>query len=231
MTSPLAVLDRHLYTTNEAARLLHIPTPKLRRWLEGYARRGVFYKPVIRIEPTGSDEVTWGEFVEGGLLSEYRTNVPLQRLRPVIEELRQELGLPYPLAHFRPLVDERALELVFRAQELVDLDDELFLIRRVRGRDAGWQLQWAEPVLAFMRKAEFNPDGFVYRLHPQESAVVIDPNVEFGIPQVGGIRTETIAEAYATGESVNQIAEAWGLTADQVHAAIRWELSLAREVA
>lgn len=231
MESRLAILGQPLYSVREAARLLRIPSAKLRRWLEGYRRAGVFYQPVIRVEPSGSDDVTWGEFVKAGLLAEYRTDgrVPLQRLRPVIQELREELGVPYPLAHFRPLVDEGARELVFRAQELAGLDDELFLIRRVQRQQKVWQLQWAEPVQSFLRKAEFDPDGLIRRFRPQESAVLIDPEVEFGIPQVDGIRTETIAEAIAAGESVEDVGRAWELTPQQVQAAVRWELSISRE--
>src|SRR5882762_8804454 len=86
----LAVLDRPLYTIPEAGRLLRIPAPKLRRWLEGYRRGESRYPPVIRTDPTGSEGVTWPEFVEAGLLAEYRTKVPLQRMRPLIDELRRE---------------------------------------------------------------------------------------------------------------------------------------------
>src|SRR5207249_1352248 len=150
----LQVLDRPLYEVGKAARLLHIPRQKLRRWLEGYRHQGTFHPPVIRAEPTGSEQVTWAEFVEAGLLAEYRTRVPLQRLRPVIDELRRGLGVRYPLAHFRPLMDEAARQLVFEAQELADLDDDIFLVRRVPGAGASWQLQWAEPVRLFLRKAE-----------------------------------------------------------------------------
>jgi uncharacterized protein (DUF433 family) len=232
MESSLAVLNRPLFEVAEAARLLRLYRPKLRRWLEGHTRGDTFYPPVIRPEPTGSEEVTWAEFVEAGLLAEYRTKVPLQRLRPVVDELRQELGIPYPLAHFRPLMDEDSRQLVFEAQKIADLDDDLFLVRRVPGANKTWQLQWAEPVLAFLRKAEFDPDRtFVRRLRPQESAVVIDPAVEFGIPQIKGIRTETIAEAYATGETIDDLSASWSLTPEEIEAAVRWELSITREVA
>ena len=58
---------------------------------------------MIRDVPTGDDIVTWGEFVELGYLREYRRwGVPLQRLRPMIEELRREFATPYPLATARP---------------------------------------------------------------------------------------------------------------------------------
>jgi uncharacterized protein (DUF433 family) len=40
------------------------------------------------------------------------------------------------------------------------------------------------------------------------------------------VRTEAIAEAYATGESVDLLAEQWGLTPADVEAALRWELQL-----
>ena len=51
------------------------------------------------------DLVTWGEFVELGYLREYqRKGVPLQRLRPVIDELRREFTTPYPLATARPYI-------------------------------------------------------------------------------------------------------------------------------
>src|SRR5207248_4716318 len=114
---------------------------------------------------------------------------------------------PFPAAHGRS-----GTQLVFETQELANLDDDIFLVRRVPGAGASWQLQWAEPVRSFLRKAEFDPDRtIVRRLRPQESAVVIDPVVEFGIPQVKGVRTETIAEAYATGETIEELSQTWGL--------------------
>lgn len=228
----MAILDRSLYSIGEAARLLRITNAKLRRWLEGYERRGVQYEPVLRLEPSGSEDVTWAEFVEAGFLAEYRAHVPLQRMRPIIDELRAEFEVPYPLAHFRPLVDESQRELVFKAQELVGLESDLYLVRRVsRGTEGIWQLQWAEPIARFLRKVEFDPQGVITRLRPQESSVVIDPDVEFGIPQVDGIRTETIAEAYAGGDSKEEIAVGWSLTPEDVDAALRWELLLSRKTA
>ncbi len=75
---------------------------------------------MIRVESTGDELVTWGEFVELGYLREYRRKgVPLQRLRPVIEELRREFETPYPLATAQPYVLGK--ELVLEVQERHDL--------------------------------------------------------------------------------------------------------------
>jgi uncharacterized protein (DUF433 family) len=222
------VLERALYATREAARLLQIPPVRLRRWLDGATVGEKRYPPVIRIQATGSDEVTWAEFVEAGFLREYRMRrVSLQRLRPMIDALREEFQVQYPLAHFKPAVDEASRELVFKAQERVRLEDQLVLIRRRGGKGGSWQLQWAEPVLQFLDKVEFDPKGIAERMRPlgRKVRVVIDPEVQFGVPQVGGIRTEIIAEAFAEVGDEHRIAEDWGLDVRDVLAALQWEVS------
>ena len=60
-----------MYGVLEAAGLLGVRSDRVRAWLDGYVREGVKYSPVIRIEHTGDDVVTWGEFVELGYLREY----------------------------------------------------------------------------------------------------------------------------------------------------------------
>jgi hypothetical protein len=48
--------------------------------------RRVMYPPVVRIEPTGQEIVTWGEFTETRLLAVFRdAGVPMQRMRPAVE--------------------------------------------------------------------------------------------------------------------------------------------------
>ena len=99
VNSTQSILERPVYGIGEAAGLLGLRTDRARARLDGYERAGTSYAPVIRPERTGDEVVTWGEFVELGYLREYRReDVPLQRLRPVIEELRRALGTPYPLA-------------------------------------------------------------------------------------------------------------------------------------
>jgi uncharacterized protein (DUF433 family) len=221
------VLDQPIYSVTEAARLLEIVPSKLRRWLEGALVKGVAYAPVIRPSPRGGSDVTWGEFVEAGLLREYRVRgVTLQHLRPFIEQLRGEYQVSYPLAHFKPMIDTPTRDLLVELKQLQDavgLDDELSLVRVVSG-----QLAWAEPMKAFLDKVEFDPAGIGRRMYPLGRAepVVIDPEVAFGIPQIRGVRTEAIAEAIAAGESQRQVVADYGLTSDEVMAAVRWELRI-----
>jgi len=98
------VLDREMYAEAEAARLLRVPQQTLHYWLEGGERRGKLYRPVLRVEPRGTRQVTWAEFVEAALLREYRRthSAPMNELRNFIDRLREHYGVPYPLAHHQP---------------------------------------------------------------------------------------------------------------------------------
>ena len=229
----LTVLDRPLYAVTEAARLLEIPAATLRRWLEGFYVRGVAYPPVIRIKRTGSSDVTWAEFVEAGHLREYRQvrAVSLQKLRRFIDLAREAWGVPYPLAHFKPVVDSNGrqdlLVLLKHLQDEADLDDDVQVVRLVDPYTG--QLAFRQPFQAFLDKVTFSePDGIATSMHPlgEDVPVVIDPELAFGIPQIRGIRTETVAEAIATGESEEGVADTFSLELEEVRAAIRWELKL-----
>jgi hypothetical protein len=89
LTAMTTVLDQEMYTEAEAARLLRVAPATLHYWLEGGTRRNKTFKPVIREEATGSRTVTWAEFVEAGLLRQYRRqhNVPMATLRSISSSL------------------------------------------------------------------------------------------------------------------------------------------------
>ena len=218
----VAVLDRTLYSMQEAAWLLDVPTATLRNWIDGYERRGKRYPPVVREEPTGVDVVTWGEFVEASYLAEFRRkhNVPLQHIRPVVDGLRQHYGTPYPLAHFKPFAADR--ELVFDLQEDAGLAPRLQLLVYRSG-----QLMFSDPTESYLRKVEFEPGGSeaAMRIRPdgRESPVFIDPQVAFGIPVVRSTRTENLFELFEAGDSIMMIAANYDLPREHVEAAIRFE--------
>ncbi len=66
---------------------------------------------MIREEATGSRNVTWADFIEAGLLRQYRRshNMSMVDLRNFIDAMCQRTGVPYPLAHYKPFADERQL--------------------------------------------------------------------------------------------------------------------------
>ncbi|MEZ5124225.1 MAG: DUF433 domain-containing protein [Solirubrobacterales bacterium] len=217
----IQVLEREIYSEAEAARLLRVAQSTLHYWLEGGVRRGKRYKPVIRVEPKGTRSVTWAEFVEAGLLREYRREhqVPMPELRHFIETLRHKLGVPYPLAHQRPFVGV-GRQLVVEAQDEVGLEPEFFLVATARE-----QLVLTAPSQMFVDRVTWEGDlAAAWRPHDDlESPVRVSPLQRFGRPAVGGISTEVLWEHEDAGESVDEIADAFALTRRDVRWALAYE--------
>lgn len=232
---PSVPLDRPIYQMNEAARLLDLPDKTLRRWLDGDRRFDKTMAPLIRPEPTGSTDVTWGEFVEAGFLREFRyKQLPIERLRPLIAALRDRLQTPYPLAQARPLYAS-GRDLLWSEQQAQSIDDELFLV--VRGKpDDGYQLVLSEVAREFVSRVEFErPEtGAVARWYPlggEERRIALDPRIAFGLPTINGIRTEALAELRAAGEPVDLIRSVYkdfGISTVDVERAVRFEQQLRR---
>jgi len=103
------LLSRPVYGMGQVDRILGLKPGTARRWIDGYQRDGRRYQPVVRQASTGDDVVTWGEFVETRLLSEYRdAGAPMLLMRPAVERLREELDTPYPLASAHTWLDTSA---------------------------------------------------------------------------------------------------------------------------
>lgn len=223
--STTSLLDRAIYSYADVDRLVGLHAGTARRWLEGYERAGVFYEPVLRSDRTTSDAVTWGEMVEARLLAEFRArSVPVQRMRPAIERLRDEVG-PYPLAQARPFLDVEGRELVRLVQDQVGMERAMqFVVVR------NDQLVLADPAECFRSAVEYI-DEVAGRLTPVEVApsVVMDPDFAFGQPAVRGVRTEILAEGYRAGASREELAELYDLTERQIDEALRFEMIADRE--
>ena len=218
----VTVLEREMYEVGEAARLLGLHARTLRNWLDGYTARGKNYRPVLREHATGSDILTWGEFVEAGFLTEYRRvqSIPLPEIRAYIDAWRERLNVPHPLAHQQPYAGP--------GRHLMDTDetgDGDTIIYRFR--DGQLTLTpWAQE---FVRKVEFD-HSIAARYWPagQDEGVVIDPERSFGAPTVADIRTEVLYEMFAAGDPMDEIADGYDLNRTQVEAAVRYESSRAR---
>lgn len=120
------LLNRPTYGLAQIDSLLGLQAGTARRWIDGYRRGGKLYDPVVREHSTGEEIATWGEFIETRLLAEYRdAGVPMIRMRPAVEALREELKVPYPLASARMWLRPEGRDLVRVVEERVGLDSHL----------------------------------------------------------------------------------------------------------
>ena len=219
MSNTISLLDREVYGFGQVDRILELSRGTAKRWIDGHERLGTRYEPVVRPQHTGSQIVTWGEFVETRLISEYRSaGINIFRMRPAIEALRQEFGLRHPLATARPFIDVEGYELVQRVQDETNLDRSLWFVIRSR--------QMILPSMAlqrFQKVAEYNDEGTVIRFNLAEN-VVLDPDYASGEPTIKGrrLRVFDIVEAAAAGESDASIKAMWNLTDEQYSDAVRY---------
>ncbi len=221
MNSPVDLLARPVYGMAQVDRLLGLHPGTAERWIDGYTRSSRRYDPVVRVASTGDMVVTWGEFSEARLLAEFRTaGVPMVHMRPVVERLRDELGVVYPLAYARPWLEAQGRELVARIQIAVGLERRLALV--VVRND---QLVLSHGTESFVEAVRFE-EGVVrlIRPDPRYDQVVFDPLRQFGEPIVRSVPTAIVAEQYRAGDSIELIAELNSLTTEQVEQAIRFEL-------
>ena len=218
MNNIISLLEREVYSIWQVDRILGLSRGTAKRWIDGYERLDIRYEPVVRQEPTGSQAVTWGEFVETRLISEYRNSgVNIFRMRPAIEALRQEFGMRHPLATSRPFVDVEGCELVQRVQDETHLERSLWFVVR-----SGQGILPSMAVRRFQKEAEYDDDGTVIRFHLADH-IVLDPDYASGEPTIKGrrLRVYDIVEAVAAGESDESIKAMWGLTDEQYSDAVR----------
>jgi uncharacterized protein (DUF433 family) len=222
------LLERPTYAMRDVDLLLRLPYGTARRWIDGYTVQGRTYAPVVRLEATGDDVVTWGEFVEARLLAEYRRGGALMiNMRHSVERLRTELGARYPLAHAHTWIQPEGRELVRRIQLDAHVPRSYLLV--VARND---KLVLSHQTETFVESVDFSTritdDPVVERVFPRPDLkdVVFDPRRKSGLPVISGrgIPTGVIAEQLRAGDSVASIAEAYELERSQVESAIRFEL-------
>lgn len=223
MAEPTDLLARPVYGIAQVDNILGLTAGTARRWIDGYTRGGRAFGPVIRPQPTGDELVTWGEFAEARLLSEYRNaGVPIMRMRPAVEKLREELSVPYPLAYYSPLLEAEGQELLRRVQDQVGLEAGLrFVVVR------SGQISLSLPVDRFVASADYGEaKQIVQRINPyiETPDVWLDPLRQFGDPTVRAVPTAVLAEQFRAGDGVAMLAEIYELPVAWIEQALRYEL-------
>lgn len=229
-SADISVREMPAYGISEAAHYLQLPVATLRSWARGrrYPLAGGkagFFRPVIELPDPNQGLLSFINLVEAHALDAIRRthDIELKKVRSAIKYLRQRLGLKHPLAYREMLTDGCDL-FVQRYAQLINVSRE-------------GQLGMADILMAYLRRVEWDEAGLAVRLYPftrkkeldEPKVIVIDPYISFGKPVlVGtGVPTGVVAERYKAGESVDELAEDYGLGRTGVEEAIRCELRAA----
>jgi uncharacterized protein (DUF433 family) len=221
--------DIGAYGIGEAAHYLSLPPATLRTWVRGRtyatAEGRQFSEPLIQLPDADEPLLSFTNLVEAHVLKAIRRHhgLPMQKVRPALLYLEEELGVPHPLAHQELLTDGVSL-FVEHFGHLVNLSQK-------------GQLAVRELLEAHLRRIDHDTGGLAFRLYPFSRGdqleapriVVVDPRIGFGRPVISGtaVRTEVIAARLKAGESVQGLARDYRVEVGQIEEAIRYELAAA----
>lgn len=220
------LFTRPLYTYAEADRLAGVPRSTSSRWVKGYNYRNDqgerISQPPMTAGPEGRTEggVSFFDLVSIKAIDGLRKRkFGARRIREVIKYCQDELGVDYPLATRRFKTDRRRIYMHAGDGRLLE----------VLGGQQGAQA-WDRVLDPFLRDLEYQNE-FARRWWPlgeKDKRVVVDPNYGFGLPVVvgSGVRTETIAEQYAAGDKIEDIAYDFSVTPKQIEGALELERRL-----
>jgi hypothetical protein len=212
--------DAPLYTQAEAARFLGQSPSTFRNWARGYHSvtrgRDVRGAPVLTAlgKPRlRGPNIPFIGLAEGYALSAIRaTGVPLQRIRPALERLDQEMGLKHALASQKLFTDGAEVLFDYAAKagrEEGNAVRELVVVRND-------QRVFAEVVADYLKQIEFGRDGFATAIPLpgfKKAELVADVRRSFGQPvfRRGGARLEDAIALFKAERDICVVSEEYGI--------------------
>jgi uncharacterized protein (DUF433 family) len=220
-----------LYTVADAARIVDVPFSTLTSWAKGYVMKSpgrppVSGAPVITFEsPTGhrAPSIPFVGLAEAHVLAAIRkSGVPMQRIRPALTQLQDELGVEHALASRKLYTD--GAELLFdygRRHETAEgpLINDLVVVRN-------GQRVFVDVIREYLQRIQYGGDGYPELIRVptyRHAEVVVDPTRAFGAPifERGGSRVEDVLERFWADESIDDLADEFGVPVDQIEDVLR----------
>jgi len=207
-----------VFTLHEAALYLGMPYSTMHRW----ARPGDDQRPTITVFPPSGREATvpFIGFAEAYVLSAFRrSGVPMQRIRPAVKILADNMGIEHALASQRLYTD--GAEVLYDYAHSHE-DEGLLELTVVRTG----QKQFSELVREYLKRIDYADDGWATQLRLpayQQAEVIVNPKRAFGLPVVvhGGARVEDLVDRFVAGDSLADVADDFGVPAEEVEDVIR----------
>jgi uncharacterized protein (DUF433 family) len=214
MNHSVAELGGGVFTASDAARILKISPRKARYWFSYYLRQKHFqseFRYYFTFKNTlAVNFLTLMEMYVFYSLKEKK--IPVHRIIQTHQFLSNFLSTPYPFADKAIYTDGSNL-LIAHHNNFFSTD----------GKD---QYKLKLELDKFFQKVSFSADGKVTSYHPLglDSAVVVDPNHQFGNPTIKGtnIKVKTIFDLYNAGEKKKTIAELYHISIKQINDVIKF---------
>lgn len=208
-------LELPMYGLSEAALYLRVPIKTLEYWVLGRDK----IRPMVKVAGRHPRSLSFVNLLECHMLSAMRSvyNLKLPKIRKAVLHLQNNSQFKHPLIE-EPLYTNRIDVLVKELDSYLNISrDGQYVIPQI----AAVHLERIE-----YDKGRFKFYPFVRQRNAQEPKyIVINPSVAFGKPVIAGtgISTAVIASRFNARESIPDLAEEYGLSAEKIEEAIRWE--------
>lgn len=213
------------YSVTEAARYLRVAPATLRSWVKGrpyqVSSGAAFWPPLIQLPDERQPLLSFENLIEAHVLWGLRNNhaVPLKHVRVALDYAQKTLGVERLLLH----------------EDLRTSAGDVFFLKygQVLNLSRSGQLALRKILDSHLMRVEWNGLAIPVRLYPfisrpldaVDRAIVIDPALHFGRPiiQRAGVSTAILADRIDNGETVQELADDYGLTVPEIEAAIVFE--------
>lgn len=215
-TSSINRFTDPLYTRAEAARFLGVKHTTLSRWA-----RDIPFVTAMEGDPNRAS-IPFIGLAEAYTLHAFRAlGVPLQRIRPALERLREEVGLDHALAS-QKLYTDGAEVLYEYGQESGDGAVASLVVVRQQ------QPVFRDVVAGYLKKITYD-QGYAQRLPLTGYAgadVYVDPRLSFGQPvfATGGVRVADALDLFRAGEPMETVSQEYGVPLEDLEAVLRASL-------
>lgn len=207
-----------VYSQSEAARIIQAPTSSFGRWAQGHRfkqrKEGQWGSSPALLSGVRSGRgitVSFNALAEGFIIESFRrAGLPLARIRPAVDVLRNEIGLKNALLSERLMTD--GAEILYRNGE-----GDLVVVRNHQG-------VFKEVVSEFLKSINYR-DGFVSVIHLPTFEIVdviVDPLRNSGQPTIArlGVRVEDVLSRVRAGETLEEVADDFGLAREEIRSLI-----------
>lgn len=215
--------DQPAYALAEASRYLKLPAATLRSWVVGrpYPKAdGVGHsRPLIHPPKKQPLLLAFWNLIEAHVLRSLRTEhgVSIKAVRDALNYAERSEKIDRLLLR-KDLRTNAGRLFLEKYGELIDLS-------------ASGQLAMRKLFEEHLKRVDWDEWQFPVRLYPfvsggsDQRPIAIDPNIAFGRPVVlrAGVSTGVIADRIDAGESVSELADDYGLSAEEVEQAVLYE--------
>lgn len=204
------------YRIREAARYAHLSSQTVANW---HSKPGANRRSTLSTKESGA-ALSYLQLIEVAVVASFRkSGVSLKKIKAAREYLAKQLEAEFPFASYRFKTDGKELWMDYAQFEAKAGDKTLLAASR------GGQLAWTD-IIGRLHEFDYESDeGLAIRWHVagRDESVVIDPRIQFGAPSVEGVATWAFRGRWEAGETLDDIADDFGVANLDVLAALSFE--------